>query len=368
MRVRSFLRALLFVAAAAPAVRAQVLPLPASGPLAAPAVELEAALLRATNAARTAAGLPPVRADEGLARAARAHADEMAALDYFSHGSPVAANATLPGRLANAGSPLLEVAENLALLGEPGGPGAAAERAVQGWLASPGHRTNLLNADYDLVGFGTATGHRGELLVVQDFGAQPTELLAANVVASARTVSRVEVTLRAAHALSAVLGVAGAGGQPRALPAGDTTLTVDLDETGSVQLLAGVALGAGRYVVDDGGWIDTMSGTYRPDPTTPRHSLVIAGARAHRLAQRGARLTLRYRPLEHGELALFLGGEHRPDARVGAARFELFLPDTLGQAEVEVGVVGVAGEVRLLERFHLDTGELFPQLRAGAAP
>ena len=64
------------------------------GPIAADA-GLERTLLDLTNAERKPRGLSTLLPDDALALAARHHAQEMASLNYFSHSSPTARNATL---------------------------------------------------------------------------------------------------------------------------------------------------------------------------------------------------------------------------------------------------------------------------------
>jgi uncharacterized protein YkwD len=43
------------------------------------------------------------------------------------------------------------------------------QRAIEGWMASPPHRDNLLSADFRESGIGVAQGADGETYVTQDF-------------------------------------------------------------------------------------------------------------------------------------------------------------------------------------------------------
>jgi len=143
-------------------------------------VDAERQLLEMANAERTRAGLAPFKIDDGLVRAARAHAAEMAAQNQLSHqfsGEPA-----LPQRLA-ASSPLhLEATgENVAMAGNP-------EQAHQALMASPPHRENLLRPGFNVAGFGVfRSGHM--IFVAQDFGSslpsysvqQAEELISASV-------------------------------------------------------------------------------------------------------------------------------------------------------------------------------------------
>ena len=123
--------------------------------------QAEAQLLELANRARARAGVPPLQFDEGLIQAARAHAEEMAHQQQLSHqfqGEP-----SLPRRLS-AASPLHldHAGENVALDRSPDG-------AHQHLMLSPPHRENLLDASYNIAGFGVIReGDR--LYVVQDFG------------------------------------------------------------------------------------------------------------------------------------------------------------------------------------------------------
>jgi uncharacterized protein YkwD len=122
--------------------------------------EAERQLLALANAERSRVGLLPLKVDDGLARAARAHAAEMATQNRIAHqfsGEPA-----LPQRLA-ASSPLhLEsTGENVAMAGNP-------EQAHQALMASPPHRDNLLSPNFNVAGFGVFRS--GTMIyVAQDF-------------------------------------------------------------------------------------------------------------------------------------------------------------------------------------------------------
>jgi uncharacterized protein YkwD len=123
--------------------------------------EAERQLFDLANQARAQAGAAPLQMDDGLTRAARAHAVQMAGQQQLSHqftGEPafalrLAANCTL--HLDQAG-------ENVAYAG-------SVEQVQQGLMHSPTHRENLLNPAYNVAGFGVV--HAGfSLYVAQDFG------------------------------------------------------------------------------------------------------------------------------------------------------------------------------------------------------
>jgi uncharacterized protein YkwD len=123
--------------------------------------EAERQLLEMANRARAKAGLPPLQLDEGLAKAARAHATAMAAQRKLSHrlsGEP-----NLPQRLAaHTETHLDRAGENVAFAG-------SVDQAQDSLMHSPPHRANLLNAGYNVAGFSVVRS--GSLLyVAQDFG------------------------------------------------------------------------------------------------------------------------------------------------------------------------------------------------------
>jgi uncharacterized protein YkwD len=110
---------------------------------------LDAALLLRMNAARAAAGLGPLRSNPGLAVAARHHSLEMARRGYFSHDS--ANGGSFAGRVRRwyrVAGRHWAVGENLLW----STPSIRGRRAVELWLASPGHRENVLGRSWKDVG------------------------------------------------------------------------------------------------------------------------------------------------------------------------------------------------------------------------
>ena len=124
----------------------------------------QGSFLQAVNAARAAHGIGPLRLDAGLARAARSHTEEMLHANSFGHGD-FAARMSAFGLHGMLG-------ENLAW---GSGPYSRAQAIIQLWLASPGHRANLLRTGFHRIGFGIATGsfqgEAGATVVTADFGA-----------------------------------------------------------------------------------------------------------------------------------------------------------------------------------------------------
>ena len=109
---------------------------------------------------RTSRGLKPLKANRRLANAARGHAGDMVANNYFSHDS--ASGGSFVDRIRKAGyiTPRLfpSLGEDLAW---GSGPLGTPREIVQGWMDSPGHRANILNAKFREAGMGVALGDVG---------------------------------------------------------------------------------------------------------------------------------------------------------------------------------------------------------------
>jgi len=122
---------------------------------------------RARSCGGTAfAAAPPLRWNDLLALASQRHADDMARSNYFSHAGRDGSN---PGvRAERAGYRYRAVGENIAA-----GTQMTPEVAVAGWIKSPGHCANLMNATFTEMGAAFATDARSEMGVywAQAFGA-----------------------------------------------------------------------------------------------------------------------------------------------------------------------------------------------------
>lgn len=141
-----------------------------------PASEDLSTLLALVNEARsrtqqcgtkTMRAVSPVAYDSELAEAAQRHAQDMADNSYFDHDS-------LDGRS------LVDRVKATDYSGDAAGENIAMgfqtpQAALAGWLASPGHCTNLMQPDFDEMGLGVASFHdprysQPVTYWVQDFG------------------------------------------------------------------------------------------------------------------------------------------------------------------------------------------------------
>jgi uncharacterized protein YkwD len=132
-------------------------------PTATPMPEFEDSVLTQTNAARAQAHCAPLRMDPKLLAVARLHSADMAQNNYFNHTSPDGRD---PGqRMQAAGYDLSGGwAENIAVGYD------SPDAVMQGWLASTGHKENILNCSFKALGVGVARGADGRLYWTQDFG------------------------------------------------------------------------------------------------------------------------------------------------------------------------------------------------------
>jgi uncharacterized protein YkwD len=122
---------------------------PAPSTSASPPAEV-ARFVMLVNGHRLGAGCPALRWDNRVARVAQAHSADMAARGFFAHTNPDGKSPF--DRLDDAGIPFSAAAENIAA-------GARdAERALDLWLKSPGHRANIENCSYTHHGVGLAQG------------------------------------------------------------------------------------------------------------------------------------------------------------------------------------------------------------------
>lgn len=111
-----------------------------------------------TDAARKKAGCKPLTINTKLTTAAQKHATDMSVNNYFSHTSKN--GTTWNKRITKAGYT------------KPGGENIARgyptpSEVMKAWMASPGHRSNILYCKFRTIGIGySPIGHYW----VQDFG------------------------------------------------------------------------------------------------------------------------------------------------------------------------------------------------------
>ncbi len=120
---------------------------------------MEDAVVDLVNEQRVRAGCEPLVVDPRLADAAEKHSRDMAQRGYFAHTTPE--GLTFRDRIRTAGYPNPGTAENIAR-GQRN-----AEQVMKSWMASDGHRANIVNCEFSRVGVGL---HGNGMYWTQDFG------------------------------------------------------------------------------------------------------------------------------------------------------------------------------------------------------
>ena len=128
------------------------------------AADVSGSIVNLTNAARARVRVAPLRANGQLMRAAQLHAEQMASLGRLAHVLDGARYPSPQDRLAAAGYRWIAYAENVA-------SGQLTPQGVtDSWMASAGHRANMLSAAYTELGTGYAVDANGLPYFVQVFG------------------------------------------------------------------------------------------------------------------------------------------------------------------------------------------------------
>jgi len=189
-------------------------PAPAAKPAPAPVVVVrsenlltqeEQSIVDFTNNERARYGLPAFTATPALMRLAREQSQLMASARVMSH----AVNGRhLTFRLQQAGYPTYTVAENCGMgVGSP-------QQAVQMWMNSAGHRTNLLNGGYREIGVAMAWGSDGRPYYTQVFSAPVGIPVETRVITSAPVVTKTVAPAPVAPAAPAIVPASATGSAP----------------------------------------------------------------------------------------------------------------------------------------------------------
>lgn len=112
------------------------------------------------NQQRTNNGLQALKVDDEVQRVARIKAQDMVDSNYFSHNSPTYGSPF--DMLNNFKISYKAAAENIAANSSNGG-------AVTSWMNSSGHKTNILNSNYNYTGIGVVSSSKYGKIFVQMF-------------------------------------------------------------------------------------------------------------------------------------------------------------------------------------------------------
>lgn len=118
---------------------------------------LEAAIFYETNRQRVANGVDQLQYDASLHACARNHSVDMVEHNFFSHTSVVEGKTRMSDRLARVGYTNCTSGENILYSPVKESYAATAKYLVgEVWMNSPGHRQNILKAEYTHLGAGVA--------------------------------------------------------------------------------------------------------------------------------------------------------------------------------------------------------------------
>jgi uncharacterized protein YkwD len=99
-----------------------------------------------TNVERSQAGLSPLQFNPVLAAVAQKHSVDMALNDFFAHTGSTGSQ--IGDRISSEGYKSSYYAENISA------GRSTPEEAVTAWMNSDGHRTNILNPQFQEIGVG----------------------------------------------------------------------------------------------------------------------------------------------------------------------------------------------------------------------
>ncbi len=128
--------------------------------------DVESKVFAELNEARAQAGAPPLNLDRKLTEAARKHSKLLNENQKLSH--QFAGEPSLSARLRSAGVYFVESAENAGVNSDP-------DNITAMFLASSGHRANMLNPAYNSVGIGVVQSGRS-YWVTEDFAKETPSL------------------------------------------------------------------------------------------------------------------------------------------------------------------------------------------------
>jgi len=149
-------------------------------------LQIEQAIFKYTNEERVNAGISNLKLDSKLSAVARAHSGDMATNNFFDHtnlkGEDPAARAIRMGydihKELGGGRYSDGIAENIGTMptGNVEGVGyisndadCIARAQVDSWMDSPGHRSNILDSKYNVIGVGVAYDGHTYYISTQDF-------------------------------------------------------------------------------------------------------------------------------------------------------------------------------------------------------
>ncbi|MFD2171701.1 CAP domain-containing protein [Tumebacillus lipolyticus] len=124
-------------------------------------VQFQERVVQLTNAERAKSGLRPLKMNWELQRCARVKSEDMRSRNYFAHNSPTYGSPFT--MMKSFGIQYSTAGENIAA-GQQ-----TPESVVASWMKSPGHRANILKAEFTEIGCGVAFGGSYSVYWTQQF-------------------------------------------------------------------------------------------------------------------------------------------------------------------------------------------------------
>jgi uncharacterized YkwD family protein/spore coat assembly protein SafA len=122
---------------------------------------LETEVIRLVNAERAKVGRSALTENSELSRIARIKSEDFVKNNYFSHTSPTYGSPF--DMLRSFGITFTAAGENIAKSQK------TAQEAMNTWMGSSGHRSNILSSTYNQIGVGVARDDRGNTYWTQLF-------------------------------------------------------------------------------------------------------------------------------------------------------------------------------------------------------
>ncbi|MGH4138442.1 CAP domain-containing protein [Clostridium sp.] len=123
--------------------------------------KLESEVVILVNQERSKLGLAPLKANSALSNVARTKSEDMRDNNYFSHTSPTYGSPF--DMMKKFGITYTAAGENIAM-GQP-----TAASVMNGWMNSPGHKANILSANFTEIGVGVAKDASGTIYWTEQF-------------------------------------------------------------------------------------------------------------------------------------------------------------------------------------------------------
>jgi uncharacterized protein YkwD len=120
----------------------------------------ESQLIALTNQARTSRGLPALKVDSALTSIARWRSKDMIVRDYFGHDIPNPPGGRVFNEMDRRGYCYVLAGENIGWNNYP--DDVATQQIQQMFMASSGHKANILGTRWDHIGVGAYKGPTGK--------------------------------------------------------------------------------------------------------------------------------------------------------------------------------------------------------------